>query len=75
MAVPTLGGTVDLRVPAGSQSGSRLRLKGRGLGKTERGDQYVVLKVVLPGTDLEGARELYEQMAATVPFDPRADWK
>ena len=49
--VPTVGGAVMLNVPAGSNTGTSLRLKGRGLldrKSGQRGDQYVKLKVVLP---------------------------
>lgn len=70
--VPTLGGDVKLKIPAGSQSGSRLRLKGRGLPGEPAGDQYVTLKVVLPKATGPEQRALYEQMAETMAFDPRA---
>nr|VFJ91829.1 MAG: curved DNA-binding protein [Candidatus Kentron sp. LFY] len=74
--VPTLGGDVDLKIPADSQSGKKLRLKGRGLGSPQgnqnRGDQYVVLKIVTPSVNSSAARDLYERMAREMPFDPRA---
>ena len=70
--VPTLGGAVELRIPAGSRAGQRLRLKGRGLPGRPPGDQYVLLQIVLPPADSPGARELYEQMRREMPFDPRA---
>lgn len=70
--VPTLGGTVQLKIPAGSQGGAKLRLKGRGLGGNAPGDQYVVLKIVVPPAHDERARRVYEQMARDLPFDPRA---
>ena len=73
LTVPTLGGPVDLRIPAQSQSGSRLRLRGRGLAGDPPGDQYVVLKVVLPPADTPAARELYERMRTELAFDPRAN--
>nr|VFK63340.1 MAG: curved DNA-binding protein [Candidatus Kentron sp. UNK]VFK70811.1 MAG: curved DNA-binding protein [Candidatus Kentron sp. UNK] len=69
--VPTLGGDVDLKIPADSQSGKKLRLKGRGLGSTTRGDQYIVLKIVAPPANSGAARELYERMAREMSFDPR----
>jgi curved DNA-binding protein len=72
LTVPTLGGPVDLRIPAQSQTGSRLRLRGRGLAGDPPGDQYVVLKVVLPPADTPAARELYERMRTELAFDPRA---
>ncbi len=70
--VPTLAGEVKLKVPPGSQSGNRLRLKGRGLPGEPPGDQYVTLKVVLPPAQEPEHRALYEQMAATMNFDPRS---
>ena len=70
---PTLAGPVDLRIPANAKAGQRLRLKGRGLPGATPGDQYVVLKIVLPPADSAEARELYEQMQRTLPFDPRAE--
>jgi curved DNA-binding protein len=70
---PTLGGPVDLRIPANAKAGQRMRLKGRGLPGTPPGDQYVVLKIVLPPADTDEARELYEQMQRELPFDPRAE--
>jgi curved DNA-binding protein len=72
--VPTLGGPVELTIPAGSQSGDRLRLRGRGLpAKPAPGDQYVVLKLVTPPARTEAARELYRRLAAELPLDPRQD--
>lgn len=70
---PTLAGPVDLRIPANAKAGQRLRLKGRGLPGATPGDQYVVLKIVLPPADSEPARALYEQMQRELPFDPRAE--
>ena len=69
--VPTLGGPVDLKIPAGSQSGQRLRLRGRGLPGDPAGDQYVLLRVVLPPATTPRARELYEAMARDLAFNPR----
>lgn len=71
--VPTLGGKVELKIPAGSQSGDKLRLKGRGLPGKPPGDQYVVLRLVTPRADTPTARALYEKMAADLAFNPRAD--
>lgn len=68
---PTPSGAVKLKVPAGSQTGRRLRLKGRGIPGPEPGDLYVELEVVLPPADTDKARELYETMAHELAFDPR----
>jgi len=72
VTAPTLGGPVELRIPAGSQADSKLRLRGRGLPGQPPGDQYVVLKVVLPPATSAQARELYERMRSELAFDPRA---
>jgi curved DNA-binding protein len=74
ITVPTLGGPVDMQVPAGAQSGQKLRLRGRGLPGKPPGDEYVQLKVVLPPANSPAARALYEEMRAKLgSFDPRAD--
>ncbi len=70
--VPTLGGPVGLRVPEGSSSGRKLRLKGRGMPGTTAGDQYVVLEIQTPPASDEAQRRLYEQMRDSFDFDPRS---
>lgn len=72
VTVPTLGGAVEMRVPAGAQSGQKLRLRGRGLPGNPPGDEFVQLKVVLPPADSPQARALYEQMQRELAFDARA---
>ncbi|MGH8497183.1 MAG: DnaJ C-terminal domain-containing protein [Gammaproteobacteria bacterium] len=72
VTVPTLGGDVELKIPAGSQSGRRLRLKGRGLPGKVAGDQYVSLSIVTPKADTEAAKAIYRQMAEEMPMNPRA---
>lgn len=69
--VPTLGGTVSLKIPAGSQSGKRMRLKGRGLPGDPPGDQILILEIHTPPADTEEARALYRRLAETLPFNPR----
>ena len=71
VVVPTLGGNVDLKIPAGSQGGQKLRLKQRGLPGATPGDQYVILKIITPKPTTDAARALYEQMAKEMPFNPR----
>ncbi len=71
MTVPTLGGAVDLKVPAGSSTGKRLRLKGRGLPGNPPGDQYVVVEVVMPPSADPRAQALYEQLEQVQSFNPR----
>jgi curved DNA-binding protein len=74
VAVPTLGGTVELTVPAGAQSGQRLRLRRRGLPGNPAGDQIVTIKLVTPSAQTPAARESYERMKRDFNFDPRIDW-
>ena len=72
VTVPTLGGEVDAKIPAGARSGQRLRLKGRGLPGSPAGDQYLHLGVVVPPARNDDDRELYERMRQQMDFDPRA---
>lgn len=58
--VPTLGGTVQLRVPPGSQSGRKLRLKGRGMPGKHPGDHLVTLEIHTPPADSDEAKAAYE---------------
>ena len=74
VAVPTLGGKVDLKIPRGSKAGRTLRLKGRGLPGRPNGDQYVALEIVVPPADTPEAESLYRKMAESMRFDPRADF-
>ncbi|MEJ2479095.1 MAG: DnaJ C-terminal domain-containing protein [Acidihalobacter sp.] len=72
VTVPTLAGKVDLKIPAGSRAGRKMRLKGRGLPGKTPGDQYVVLRIETPPAQTEEQREFYERMRRELPFDPRA---
>ncbi|MDQ2819264.1 MAG: DnaJ domain-containing protein [Pseudomonadota bacterium] len=71
IAVPTPSGNVEVNVPAGSQTGRKLRLKGRGIPAATPGDLYLILEVVLPPATSETAKALYEQMARELAFNPR----
>ncbi len=71
VTVPTLGGRVDVKVPAGSQSGRKLRLKGRGMPGPTAGDQLVNVQIVTPPAESTRARGFYERMAQEFDFDPR----
>jgi curved DNA-binding protein len=64
-------GAVEVRVPEGSQTGRKLRLKERGIPGTPPGDLYLVVEVVLPRADTPKARELYQKMASELAFNPR----
>ena len=70
--VPTPSGTVQVSVPAGSQSGRKLRLRSRGIPGHPPGDLYLILDLVLPPARDERARELYQKMAREMAFNPRA---
>ena len=72
VTTPTPGGTIDMKIPAGSRSGTKLRVKGRGIPASTAGDLYVVLHIALPAADDEKAREAYRTLAAALPFNPRA---
>lgn len=63
VTVPTLGGNVELRIPAGSDAGKRMRLRGRGMPGREAGDQFVTLEIHAPPARTDAQRKLYEQMA------------
>jgi curved DNA-binding protein len=69
--VPTPTGAVEMQIPANSENGRKLRLRGRGLPGATAGDLYVVLRVVLPDAANPKAREIYETMARELAFDPR----
>jgi curved DNA-binding protein len=72
--VPTLDGTSRVKVPAGSSSGRRLRLKGQGMPgpRGEKGDLYATVKIVVPKKLTRDERELFERLAEVSAFDPRA---
>jgi curved DNA-binding protein len=75
VTVPTLEGKISLTIAPGSQSGSKLRVRGKGLvGKTGKGDLYAVLKVVMPAENSAEVRELWQKLADKAAFDPRAEW-
>lgn len=73
VAVHTLGGEVKVKVPAGSSTGRRLRLRGEGMPNPRGapGDLYAEIKVVVPPKPTTRGRELFEQLAAESNFDPR----
>lgn len=72
--VPTIDGTVTMTVPAGSNSGTTLRLKGKGMvdpSSKQRGDQYVHLSVVLPDDEDGALKEAIGRWAETHSYDVR----
>jgi len=71
--VPTLGGDVELKIPAGSRSGRRLRLKGRGMPGKTPGDQIVSLAIQIPPADSDTAKAAYQAFEKAFDgFDPRS---
>ncbi|MFZ1805282.1 MAG: DnaJ C-terminal domain-containing protein [Nitrospira sp.] len=68
---PTPTGVVEVKIPPGSQSGRKLRLKGRGIPGEPAGDLYLGLEVVLPKADTEQAQQIYQTMARELAFNPR----
>jgi curved DNA-binding protein len=73
VATPTLAGSVELKIPAGARAGQKMRLRGRGFPGDTPGDQYVLLRIVIPSADSAEDRAYYEEMAQRFAFDPRAD--
>jgi curved DNA-binding protein len=73
VTVPTLNGSVEMTIPAGSQGGQHLRLRGKGMARQRdgSGDLYVKLKIVVPPELTADERELFEKLAATSGFSPR----
>jgi curved DNA-binding protein len=69
---PTPAGVVDLKIPAGSHAGTKMRLKGRGIPANPPGDLYVALQIALPPANDEKAKAAYRALADAVPFNPRA---
>ena len=72
--VPTPSGAVELKIPAGSVEGRKLRLKGRGIPSATPGDFYFVLKIAAPPATDEAGQAIYRSMAAHFKsFAPRAN--
>ncbi len=77
VAVPTIDGKVTMTVPRGSNAGSTLRLRGKGIAGRragERGDQYVHLKIVLPKAADPALEDLLRRWQEDHPYDPRDGW-
>jgi curved DNA-binding protein len=73
--LPTPDGSVQLTVPAGSQAGRQLRLKGKGIPGDPAGDLYAVVTIALPPARTEAEKDAYRAMASAFAFDPRAQAK
>jgi curved DNA-binding protein len=73
VALPTLDGPTNLKVPAGTAAGTRLRLRGLGLPREEggRGDLYTTARIQVPATVPAAERPLWEKLSAESSFKPR----
>ncbi|MGB6690087.1 MAG: J domain-containing protein [Terracidiphilus sp.] len=73
--VPTIDGRAQLKIPPGTQSGQKLRMRGRGVENAQapgqRGDQIVTVEVVVPSLQDERSREIMRELAKLNPQDPR----
>jgi curved DNA-binding protein len=68
---PTPTGLVELKLPAGSPTGKKMRLRGKGLPGTQSGDFYVIIEIMLPPATSPEAKKIYQDMADTLAFNPR----
>ncbi|MEO5694065.1 MAG: DnaJ C-terminal domain-containing protein [Usitatibacter sp.] len=66
------GANLEVRIPAGAQSGRQMRVRGKGIPAASPGDLYLDLQVVLPPAQTPEAKAVYENMARELAFDPRA---
>jgi curved DNA-binding protein len=71
--IPTLAGTVRLKIKPGTQAGQQLRLSGRGLPKPgHEGDLYAIVQIAVPPSVTERERTLFTELATSSSFEPRA---
>lgn len=78
--IRTLDGRVRVRVPAGTSSGRRIRVKGRGFpagsggsGASEPGDLYAEVRIVVPESPSDREKELFAELRSTSSFHPRGE--
>jgi curved DNA-binding protein len=74
LEVPTLSGSAKVRLPAGSSSGRRLRLRGKGMPdrRSRHGDLYASVRIMVPDQLDERERKLFEELRTDSRFDPQA---
>jgi DnaJ-class molecular chaperone len=74
--IPTVDGSVMVKVPAGVSSGSRLRIAGKGIAHADgkKGDQYAILKILAPVDADDDIKLALQAWNKRQPFDPRAGW-
>ncbi len=74
VAVPTVTASVELKIPANSTAGKKMRLKGKGIPAKEPGDFYIILEIVAPPAESSAQKAAYEQMAQEFKqFNPRQE--
>ena len=75
--VPTLGGSVRLKVPPGTHAGGQLRLAGRGLPKPHggEGDLFAIVQIAVPTVTSERERALFKELAEASTFNPRGHFE
>jgi curved DNA-binding protein len=73
LSVPTLDGRVGIKIPAGTQNGQKLRVRGRGLPQRNgaRGDLIVVAQIAVPSKITDTEKKIWEQLARDSHFKPR----
>ena len=73
LSVPTLDGRVGIKIPAGTQNGQKLRVRGRGLPQRDgtHGDLIVVTQIAMPAKVTDAERKLWEQLSKESHFSPR----
>ena len=72
LKVPTLSGSVELKIKPGMQSGQKMRLKGKGMPGPPAGDQFVEIMIQTPPADNETAKQFYQNMKDQFDFNPRS---
>ena len=74
VCVSLLKGSVDVRIPPGTSSGTKLRVRGQGVGRDDehRGDLIVVVQITVPDSMSDALRNTFQDIAAELP-DPRSD--
>lgn len=71
--LPIPNSIIDLKIPPGSTSGTKLRLKGKGIPADPAGDIYITLRIVTPPANNSEREALYKEMAQKMAFDPREE--
>ena len=72
LKVPTLSGSVELKLKPGMQSGQKMRLKGKGMPGAKAGDQFVEIMIQTPPADSSAAKQFYQNMKDQFDFNPRS---